>query len=279
MNHELNFDVAESRPVFTQTAGGTLLKLPEHQAVWNMSKDCLGCIASQEYKIIQHNAVVGSLFQALQNLNINFKHEARQGNNTLFLDVEFPDTKINVMKGEEFIAGLRIINSYNKTTGLMILPRLDRCVCSNGMIVSSFLKGYNIRHTQKIAEDFQEIIEKALNEMINSSPKLKAVIENCMEDSVEFVLAEKVLYNLLRTEKHSKAIAERLQLEKKAVVTRWDIYNAITDYVSHGSQLKPTVEQAIQMKAQKLLSTNTALLQELEVPSRERVASLPLGRY
>lgn len=277
MNSELNFDVAESRPVFTQTAGGTMLPLPQLQAVWNMTQDHLGCIASQEYKIIQHNAVVSSLFQAINNLNLKFSYDARQGNNTLFVDIKFPETRINVMKGEEFIGGLRIINSYNKTTGLMILPRLDRVVCSNGMVVSKFLDGYTIKHNQKIVEDFQRVIEKALNEMINASPKLRAIIEHCMEDSVEFQLAEKILYNLLKSERHTTAIYERLQKDRKDKLTRWDIYNAITDYVSHGEQLKPTVEQAMQMKAQKLLSTPTAQLQELELPRVMRETSSSMG--
>lgn len=247
-------DVAEERSIYIKQPSGKFLKAKDHKAVWNLNQNALGCIASSEYNIIQHRHVVKSLIEALNNLNVQFTHKLQTDGNRIFLDIEFPSAKIYVQKGEEFVAGIRLVNSYNKTTGLLILPRLVRLVCTNGMVMhQGFLQAYTIRHTQKLAEDFQGIVEKSIKSMIDGSVHLKAMINDCISDSIEWKLAEKVYANLLHRKKHIEEIFKRL--EHKDQVTRWDLYNAITDYATHGEQLKPTIETWLQRKAERLLTT------------------------
>lgn len=247
-------DVAEEREVYIKQPNGDFKQSEQHKAVWNLNKNILGCIASNKYNIIQHRAVVKALLEALQNLNINFTHRLQTDGNRLFLDIVFPSAKIYVAKGEEFIAGIRLVNSYNKTTGLMVLPRLERLICSNGMVITSgFLAGYTIRHTQEFTKDFEGLIEKSIKSMIESNEKLKAMVNDCIGDSVEWKLAEKIFENLIARKKHIEEIFNRL--EQKEAVTRWDLYNAITDYATHGEQLKPNVENWLQKKAEMLLTT------------------------
>lgn len=52
-------DVASARPVFIGTDGGNYLPASDYKAVWNMSKNELSCIASQQYNIIQHKEIGG----------------------------------------------------------------------------------------------------------------------------------------------------------------------------------------------------------------------------
>lgn len=272
-----DLDVAESRKVLIpSTYGDTLIEADNYQAIWNLSKNSLGCIASKEYNIIQHREVVKSLFEAINGLNIKFDYNLRTQGHRIFLDVSFPDTKLLVqtkglVKGEEFIGGIRLCNSYDKTVGLLILPRITRCVCSNGMMVNNFVGGYSIRHNQKLVEDFAGLIEKALAGMINSCDTLKAVINNCIEDSIEWELALLVLENLISYKKHREAIYEILKTNLKLnnnKIDRWQIYNAVTQYCSHSQQLKPSVEMFLQNKAQKLLVTpleKLAVEREIEV--------------
>lgn len=266
-----DLDVAESRKVMIPNASGNLVEATDYQAVWNLSKNSLGCIASKEYNIIQHPTVVNALFTAINGLNIKYTSHMRTQGHKLFLDIAFPDTKLLVqakegglVKGEEFIGGIRLINSYDKTTGLLILPRLCRVVCSNGMIMNKFMTGYSIRHNQALVKDFESVIEKSLNDMVNSCDKLKAVINNCIADSIEWKVLEIVLENLIAYEKHRVKIKEilRTNVPQGNKLTRWDIYNAVTQYATHGSQLKPSIETWLQNKAQYLLETN---LEELSV--------------
>ena len=272
MNTNINemietLDVAQEREVFIPSSSGDLKRANDYKAIWNMNTNTLGCIASKKYNIIQHKDVVKSIFTALDNLNIQYVKELKVDGHRIFLDIKFPDAKLLVKEqGEEFIGGLRLINSYDKTTGLLILPRLDRLACLNGMIVSKFLPGYSIRHNQKMVENFQGIIEKSLNEMINSCDIFKALINNCLADSVEWEIAEIVLLNLLRRKKHTELILQRLEGNgKNSKVTRWDIYNAITSYATHGEQLKPNVESWLQNKAQLLLQTQLSNLSDKNI--------------
>jgi hypothetical protein len=275
-----NLDVAESRKVLIpSTSGEKLVEADRYQAVWNLSRNSLGCIASKDYHIIQHKEVVVSLFNAIKGLNIKYDFNMKAQGHRVFLDISFPDTKLLVqtkglVKGEEFIGGIRLINSYDKTTGLLILPRLCRVACANGMIVDSFIKGYSIRHNQKLIESFSSVIEIALADMVNSCDKLQAVVNDCIGDSTEWEYVEIILKNLIHHKKHFLQILENLREKHGAnKLTRWDIYNGITSYASHGQQLKPSVEMLLQNKAQKLLSTKLEVLsvdeEDAEAPQIE----------
>lgn len=270
-----DLDVAESRKVLIPSSSGdNLIEAEDYQAIYNLSKNSLGCIASKGYNIINHKEVVDALFEAVKGLNIKFDYIIKQQGHRMFLDVSFPDTKLLVqakglVKGEEFLGGIRICNSYDKTVGLLILPRITRVVCSNGMMVNNFISGYSIRHNQKLVEDFAGLIEKALNSMINSSAVLQAVVNDCIADSIEWQYCELVFKNLIKYKKHTEGILEILKQNKKDVVTRWDLYNCITAYCSHNAQLKPSIEAHLQNKAQHLLKTKLEVLavEEPEAPA------------
>lgn len=259
-----NLDLAEARKVYVMDEEGGYIQAKEHKGIWNVTKDMLGCIASKTYNIIQHRDVMRTVLNAMRNLNLNYCVDVKVDGHRIFVDVEFPDAKIGLKEvGEEFISGLRLINSYDKTTGLLILPRIKRLVCSNGMVVNRFVSGCAIRHNQKLAEDFEGVIEKTLKNVINSSEVLKNLVNASIADSVEWQYVELVLKNLIKREKHIKEILDRL--EKKETVTRWDLYNAITDYATHGEQLKPTIENWLQNKSQVLLEKPLEVFQEKEV--------------
>lgn len=243
-------DIGEVREVYIKNED--IQKTEDYKAIWNVSQNKLGCIASNSYNLIQHREVVNAMVSAINNLEIEHNISIKSSGHRIFVDVSFPKTKLYVSEvGEEFIGGLRLINSYDKTTGLLILPRLERLICANGMVIKTFVSGYCIRHNQKLVKNFEGIIEKALNDMINSCDKLKAMVNECIGDSVEWALVEKILKNLVSREKHIEGIFSKL--EQKETVTRWDIYNAITNYATNGEQLKPNVENWLQNKAQKLL--------------------------
>jgi hypothetical protein len=245
-------DVAESRKVFVERPDESHSELKQFKAVWNLSKNTCGCIASTGYKIVQHRELVRSLIEAIENLNIRHEVSLNSQGHRLFVDVKFPEVKLLAKEvDEEFIGGLRIINSYDKTTGLIIVPRLERLACSNGMVVAKFIGGFSVRHNAPLVEEFAGLIEKTLNDMINSCPKLQAIVNDCISDSIEWELCKRLVKALIKREKHTELILENIDPSK--TITRWDIYNAITRYATHGEQLKPNVEHWLQNKAQRLL--------------------------
>ena len=254
------FDSAELRQVFVADAAGAPQQSKHHKAVYNINKGQIAAVVSDRYKLVQHREMVRAVSAAITDLNINAAAEVKEANNRLFVDIEFADSKLYVDKGEEFIAGLRIINSYDKSTGITVTPRLKRLVCLNGMVIQTgFVREYSITHIKSLREDFSAVVEKMLNAMINNNDKLKAMVNDCIGDSIEWELLDKILSRLCwHTTKHIDAIKKKLaEIEKP---TRWDVYNAFTNYATHGQHIKPNVEAELQKRANKLLVTPLQLL-------------------
>jgi hypothetical protein len=254
-NTAMSFDTAVLEDV---RVGSRTEPEKKFRAVTNQNTGKTVAMVSDGYFLAQHSEVVGSVTDALMNLNIKADASVRNDGNRVFVDIEFPESKLYASVGEEFFCGIRVINSYNKTTGIMVLPRLVRLACANGMVVNvGWVHEFNIKHTQKLAEDFSKTVQIMIKEMVGSNEKFKAMMNNCIGDSVEWELLDKIMSKLVDgRNKHLEAI-KKLLVEKyakdKTAPTRWDVYNAFTDYATHGEQIKPSIEQWIQSRAQKLL--------------------------
>lgn len=258
------FDRAELWNVFVSPNEAVRAE-PEknRKAVFNTHSEKVAAIVSDRYILVQHKQVVNSVIDALANLNIKTQANVRDAGNRIFVNLTFPDAKMDIQLNETFFMGLQIVNSYNKTTGVMVLPRLVRLTCLNGMVVSvGWTKGINLIHTNKLVEDFQAAIPVMIKQMANDSEKFKTMLNTCISDSVEWKIMNRILNKLLDAKsKHLEHVTEKLkQYAKGAKPTRWDLYNAFTDYATHDKQIKPNVEHWLQRKAQKVLTTSLAAL-------------------
>jgi hypothetical protein len=85
-----------------------------------------------------------------------------------------------------------------------------------------------------------------------------------MKDSIEYSLVYKILSIVigLGKEKHIKGILSKLERKKR--ITRWELYNAITNYATHGEQIKPNLEMWLQEKSNKVLKNPLKILAEVE---------------
>jgi hypothetical protein len=213
-----------------------------------------------------------ALQQALVGLNINFTSHISQQGHRIFADFTFPDAKIVLTQvGEEFATGVRLINSYDKSTGLIIVPRLCRLVCTNGMVLKTFGEGLVMKHNNhNLAQDIAGMVEATLAKIINSQANLQAMVSNCMADSIEWHMVEGIMKRLIGRQKHMVAIMSRCE-PVNGVITRWALYNAITAYATHGEQIKPNIEAWLQSKAEKVLNTPLAGLADVEVPAMPEV--------
>ena len=187
---------------------------------------------------------------------------------------------------EEFVTGIRLINSYNKSTGLIVAPRFTRLACANGMIITRTMKTVSIKHNSKILKELQSFIEKKLNSIINESTHLQTWVSEGMADSVEWRVAARILEKLFTQIKHREEILKRLEIslvvvtdkktkkknvsyvldnKEKKKVTRWDLYNACTHYISHGEHITPHIEDVLHKKAERLLDTPLAKMPKIKV--------------
>ena len=269
-NAALSFDRAERRNVWIESGEHSKVLDNKHFAVWNLDKQKVSSIVSDRYNIVQHAHVVNEVVEALGNLNIQADAKVRNGGDRVFVDINFKDSKLYVKKEEEFFQGVRIVNSYDKTTGIMILPQLVRLACDNGMVVNvGWVKEFCVSHTSKLADDFAKIIPQMIQSMTESSEKFKAMVNNCIGDSIEWEIMDRIMNGLIcDRKKHFEQIKIKLQeICKENPPTRWDLYNAFTHYATHSKQIKPSVENWLQGRAQKVLMTPLAEL----VPKNEEM--------
>ena len=89
-----------------------------------------------------------------------------------------------------------------------------------------------------------------------------------MRDSIEWTTLKLLLRYMFTKKKHIKELRARLPQDKERP-TRWDLYNAVTHYATHGERLKPHVEAWLQNKAQKIMKTSFNELCEIELPPIE----------
>jgi hypothetical protein len=268
--------------------GGVIKDVDNFVGVYNISQGKMCASVIPQYNLVQHKEYFDGFAHALNRLNINFIMTITQVGNRAFADIDFPDNQIKLNEvGEKFTSGIRLINSYDKSTGLFVIPRFTRLECSNGMVLVGNEKTLSVKHHTKLVAEIESFIEKKVNEVINMHDDLKALVNGCMKDSIEWKITCKIIEKLFKQIKHREEILKRLNIgvvevkdkktkkktvsyvwndnqAKKEKFTRWEIYNAVTQYLTHGEQITPHIENLFQKRAEKILVTPLAKMPRAE---------------
>ena len=267
-NKALGFDRAEARDVHViKNQEDYLCK--DVMGVWNIDKNVLACLGPKNYTVIQHKEATESLIDAITSLNIKATAELQTSKHGIFLDIDFPEVKVELSEvGESFTSGLHLVNDYS-TQGLVIAPRLTRLVCSNGMVISQVVKAKRIRWSEQLKIELEGVVDNMLKEIISSDQRLVNMVSICMRDSVEWQTAKLLAKELFKRKKYAKEIMSRCTELNEGRVNRWQFYNAITNFLGVAS-LKPAAEAWFQNRAQAVLTTPFADLTEQMVKVVER---------
>jgi hypothetical protein len=157
------------------------------------------------------------------------------------------------------------------------------------MVLTRDEKTFSVKHHAKILSEIESHIEKTLNAIIAKDIKLQTWVSDSMADSLEWKTTCKLLEKLFKQPKHRQQILNRLGLDTievadkngktihfeyiwsdkskmKEKLNRWDVYNAITHYITHdGEHVSPFMEAMLQKKAEKLLTNNFEKLVQVEI--------------
>ena len=262
-NLAMGFDRAQMRDVHVVEGKEDYLS-KRHMGVWNVDKNELACIAPKSYMVIQHKYAVECLIEALSSLNIKSDAQIKQYRHGIQIDFDFPESKLELTEvGESFTTGIRVFSDYSQVAGLVIAARVTRLACSNGMIVNDIVKPKRIKYTEELKVTVEGLIDKIIKDIITSDDKLASMVSNCMADGVEWQALRLLTKALFQKKCHVKEILSRIKSSEDGRVTRWNFYNAVTNYVSSsGSRLKPQVDAWLQNKAQKILKTPISQMAE-----------------
>jgi hypothetical protein len=270
-NKAIGFDRAEMRDVHIVKDGEDYLS-KRTMGVWNVDKNELACLAPKSYMVIQHRYAVEKLIEAITSLNIKAEALLKKSKHGIQIDFDFPDSKFELTEvGESFTTGIRVVSDYSQVAGLVIAARVTRLACSNGMIVNDIVKPKRVKYTEELKITVEGLIDKIIKDIITNDDKLANLVSVCMRDSVEWQALRLLTKAMFKKPKHVREILSRVKLDENGRVTRWSLYNAVTNYVSRwGSRLKPQVDAWLQNKAQKILKTSIAQLTEEMVKVEEK---------
>ena len=259
----MGFDRAQMRDVHVVKDSEDYLS-KRHMGIWNVDKEELACVAPKSYMVIQHRYATECLIEAISSLNIKADAQLKQSKHGMQIDFNFPESKFELTEvGESFTTGIRVVSDYSQVAGLVIAARVTRLACSNGMVVNDIVKPKRIKYTEELKVTVEGLIDKIIRDIITSDDKLANMVSICMKDGIEWQALRLLTKALFKKKYHVKEILARIKSNEDGRVTRWDFYNAVTNYVSHsGSMLKPQVDTWLQNKAQRILSTPIGQLTE-----------------
>jgi len=244
--------------------------IDNYKAIYNNTQEKYCCIVSERYNLVQHKEFFDSFVRALDKLNIGYEISFMTKGNSAIADIMFKDRNLKFEKlDEEFMTGIRLMNSFDRRSGITIAPRFTRLACSNGMLLSRFEKSFSVIHSSADAKTMESLIEKRITQIINHDIDLEKWINESLLDNIEWNNACKVINKLVPKITHQKGILKNLNIEvsrdkktkqieydnKSGVVefNRWQLYNAATSYITHGDTITPLMEELLHNNTQKLL--------------------------
>lgn len=273
-----NLDIAQLIPL-QMNRGDVVQDVKNWRGVYNVNRNEVAAVVVPNYNVITHKQYFDEAANVINRIGIKFSMTVKEGYHKAIADIDFENKNLKFTKlNEEFTTGIRLVNSYNKSTGLVIAPKYTRLACTNGMVLSRAANVISVKHHSKLAQELDSFIGKRINSIIASHSDLQVVVSESMKDSIEWKLCGRIFEKLFQWKKHRNEILKLLNIDtievtdkkskkktvtyvwnddkkKKTNITRWEMYNAVTRYITHGDQITPVMENAFQKYAEKLLIT------------------------
>ena len=260
-NIGLTLDTAEEREVYISEKQNQpnisymSYKADRYKGIWNLNKNSLSCISSRKYALIQHQDAINQFIETLNNLNITGNGIVRDFGDKVIVEFLFSDKLID--DGEKGIRlGIRLINSYDMSHSLSGELYAYRLVCSNGMVLGRAIHGVKFSRWHSGIIDIKEQMRRFIQLAIESDTSLQSLINEAMANSIEWELTKTIIQRIFRIEKYRKLILEQLEplITAGKTINRWELYNAVTYVASNGKELKQSVIDNLQRKAQSILA-------------------------
>jgi len=285
----MNLDRAMSKPVFVDNK-----QYNDYQCVYNVDRKTPAMITSKHYKIVQHREVFDNFVEAMKELGLQGAGHVWNNGNQVITQITFKgkgilDPSAGHIPGDNKTQktigfGVRLTNSYDKSMSIKGNFFAFRGACSNGMLFGQEMREINVHQKHVGQIDIVKTMEDFLKGILGCEEQLQEIVSETMKDTMEWQVAYKVMEKLFAQPKHREEVFKRLGVsqiwkedDKKTKaghyeyvaddptkvgkkVTRWQLYNALTNYVTHGDKMTPHVQEWLHAKGSKLLLPNKELL-------------------
>ena len=227
-------------------------------AIWNVSRQRLSSIVSDEYSLVQHQDVVKLVGKGLKTIDAEVYGTLKNVEDVMIIEVFFP--KLHLKDDAKGIdVGGKIINSYNKARAFKGHMMANRKVCSNGMYLRKLISDVEFFeiHVGDLAEKIPEMVQDFFSKLKEATSKVNDIINGAMETTIEFEDEDQIeptISGILSSPMHAKRImdGDYYKAEDKLNPTVWELYNSITNYISHAGLVESRVDD-LSNKVERLL--------------------------
>lgn len=253
-SHIRDLDSAEYRDLFSGPD-----KIEDLQSIWNINQNRMSSIVSQGYSLVQHQEAFGMVADHLEDYKVY--GQLNNYHDVVTLNVFFPDIHLND-DAQGLDLGIKVVNSYDKSSSFKIFGVANRLVCTNGMYMRTIIPGMEFMkiHVGELSTHMDGIISGFFEILENSVHEVQEVIDASMVETIEFENLDQVQATFsqeLKSPMHAKNLmnGNHYEPENELRPTKWDFVNAITSYLTHSD--KPVVESRVDIYsdwAEKILS-------------------------
>jgi hypothetical protein len=237
------------------------------KAIVNDASDEVECVASSKYMLVQHRDIFNPFVQAMQNLGMKIDGKLYNYGGSVSARVFFTDYEVMPTDGKTIRLGVQMSNSLNLTRSVKMELVAFRLVCSNGMVIGKVVPGcsWSRAHVGRAIVEFE--VKKFIEKSIGKSQEFLRLVNESIIDTYEWILVQEIVKKLIVTKKHREPIMKRIETTVNErpdhTVTRWDIYNAVTNYVSVEESLTKSAIAYLEKQSQRVLKSSLLPLVEV----------------
>jgi hypothetical protein len=212
---------------------------PKFRGIYLEGTEKIVCVATDEYKLIQHEDVYKAFEKAAKRLpedvtskGIETRTEFGKENMRMFILADFPGKVIEVVPGDIVSFGLVIMNSVDGTTGINVMPFTKNL--SNMSCMTHREKLRNVGLFKKHTSQAEEVLRGLPNTIENSFQHLHYLEKLYKEWGLTPVEIDVLIDDMDKAEKDkdtkrlpTKYLAALVE-EQDQIKTRWDFFNFLT---------------------------------------------------
>ena len=234
----------------------------KYRAVVNRLTGKVVAIVSNRFQLIQHKTVFNTFLEALENKYSESEITGffRWTDNRAYLFTYFKNAEFN--SNDTYRLGLVVTNGVDGTLAIWAKFAGIRLVCTNGLVDTQTIKVVKTVHIGIDQNEFMERIVKRFESIIETVEEYPETLSHKIEwmKSIELNRDKATLIvNKLDLPKKAFYVIRKTLL--KPSITLYDLYNAITEYISNYSGLRVDNRVAELARIEKELTGNKKIME------------------
>lgn len=247
-------------------------EVPHNKGVINLRSGTLAAVVGQNYSVLQHGDALGTTINTIESLGMKAMYKVENDGNVARMEVLFPDITIKDDSKEGILLGVRMMNSYDKSTSFRGEFFGYRKVCSNGMYSSKILGEISIS-AMHVGENFSRLeqdVLKFVRHVVDSPQVVEKKIVEAIDAILNFKDKEQV-YDTVFSQWQNMSAAEKISEAIPLHTNRWQVFNAMTRFLSHEDITHRTRDNLAKVAEKVLLNDNFAPVVMKEHAPRAKV--------